>query len=488
MSRRAARRAAAKLAKEQEQPAAPTSSPTTPSPATTTSTTNPTSTTSTTSTLNFENNNSSTLLSTTFKGVDDALLDYYQGLRSELVHQIITGDTTLAEAGEQFAELVSEVLVDSKVVATLAEAALLAQSLLQPCSADTHKLQHGEETKTTAKNAYTGIAQSSTKRMGRRKTKQQVYMEEKAVEEANYTAKAKREANLLEIKLAKKAARRKKIKESSAEESERERLLIEAELQEAREDSIRSRAAIGAFKGTLETSDFTLPNPGGGQPLLEDASCTLVRGRRYGLIGRNGTGKSTMLRALASRRHGNFPPNLTVHYVSQEVNLSVEQKMKTPVEIVVDADLERKMLLEESTELDELSIADKLDIDGAARLGECLARLVEIEADTAHVRAIELLDSLGFTQELKERTLDKLSGGWRVRTMLAAALFAKPDLLLLDEPTNHLSILAVRIISFFYFHHIFDPHFHSSSRLLFYTFVVFIFNGIINLHVDFSPY
>jgi ATP-binding cassette, subfamily F, member 3 len=150
-----------------------------------------------------------------------------------------------------------------------------------------------------------------------------------------------------------------------------------------------------------------------------------------------------MLRALASRRHGNFPPNLTVHYVSQEVNLSPEQRTKTPVDIVVDADIERTMLLEESSELELLSNNDQLDVEGAARLGECLARLVEIDADTAHVRATELLNNLGFTLELRSRPLSQLSGGWRVRTMLAAAIFAEPDLLLLDEPTNHLSILAV---------------------------------------------
>ena len=439
MSKRKARRAAAKAAAEALANA--TSAPAAPSTATTTPTTS-LATTTTTTTMNVQNNNSNTDLATVFKGVDESLLEYYQGLRTDLVNQIISGDTTLVEAASQMSQVVSEVLIDSNIATKEADVIALVQSILQPAAATTTAAGETKE-KEPPTNAYTGIAQSSTKRMGRRKTKQQVWMEEKAAKEKKDLAKAKREADLLNLKLEKKTARRKKIKESSAEESERERLLIEAELQEAREDSILARANLGAFKGTLETSDFTLPNPGGGQPLLEDASCTLVRGRRYGLIGRNGTGKSTMLRALASRRHGNFPVNLTVHYVSQEVNLSAVQKLKTPVDIVVDADLERKMLMEESAELDALSTADKLDVEGAARLGECLARLVELESDTAHVRAIALLDSLGFTDELKARPLEKLSGGWRVRTMLAAALFAKPDLLLLDEPTNHLSILAV---------------------------------------------
>lgn len=434
MSRRAKRRAAKKAAEA----AAASDVPTAPT----------TSTTSITEIAakpllfrKFDQNNSETDLTISFKGVDESLLEYYQSLRGDLVNQVVTGEITLEDATLQFSEVVAEVLVDNKVVSNIEEVSLLVNSLLKPVINVSTK----DETKstTTTTKAYTGIRQASTERMGRRKTKQQVYLEEKAAQESKDLAKAKRESDLLNKKLAKKTARRKKIKESTAEESERARLLIEAELQEAREDSIRSRAALGAFKGTLETKEFTLPNPGGGQPLLEDASCTLVRGRRYGLIGRNGTGKSTMLRALASRQHGQFPPNLTVHYVSQEVNLSPKQRLKTPVDIVVDADLERKMLIEESTELDELSTLEKLDVDGAARLGECLARLVEIDAETAHVRANKLLDHLGFTNELKNRPLEHLSGGWRVRTMLCAAIFAEPDLLLLDEPTNHLSILAV---------------------------------------------
>ena len=75
---------------------------------------------------------------------------------------------------------------------------------------------------------------------------------------------------------------------------------VEVELEAARVAAARERSRLGAYKGALEASSFTLANPGGGAPLLEDAACTLVRGRCYGLIGRNGKGKSTMLRALVS--------------------------------------------------------------------------------------------------------------------------------------------------------------------------------------------
>lgn len=78
--------------------------------------------------------------------------------------------------------------------------------------------------------------------------------------------------------------------------------------------------------------------------------------------------------------------------------------------------------------------------EGAAkRLQEVQQALEMIEADTATERATQLLTNLGFSPELRARPMSALSGGWRVRTALAAAIFAKPDLLLLDEPTNHLS-------------------------------------------------
>jgi ATP-binding cassette subfamily F protein 3 len=248
---------------------------------------------------------------------------------------------------------------------------------------------------------------------------------------------------MAEKKAARLARPKKNAKMTAAEQAEAQAFEIDAELSAARVAAVKSRNKLGAYKGALDAKSFTLPNPGGGQPLLEDAACRLVWGRRYGLIGRNGMGKSTMLRALAARRVGEVPPNVTVHYVSQEVILTPAQRLKTPVEIVVDADIERTLLMQEHAELEIKAASGDLDAKGSHRHGDVLMRLDEIEADSAHRRATALLDNLGFSPELQARPLSQLSGGWRVRTMLAAAIFAKPDLLLLDEPTNHLSILAV---------------------------------------------
>ena len=80
-----------------------------------------------------------------------------------------------------------------------------------------------------------------------------------------------------------------------------QRAAEEAALQNAVTNAVKLRRKLGAFTGAVEAKSFSLPNPGGGPELLENASFTLTRGRIYALIGRNGKGKSTLLRALASR-------------------------------------------------------------------------------------------------------------------------------------------------------------------------------------------
>ena len=214
----------------------------------------------------------------------------------------------------------------------------------------------------------------------------------------------------------------------------------EVALQDAMTQAVKLRRQLGAFTGSVEARPFSLPNPGGGRDLLESATFTLVRGRIYGLIGRNGKGKSTLLKAIASRAVGDIPRELTVHYVTQEVQIDDDKAGWTPMQYVVHADIERRLLLAEQAELGSRDAADAAE---AQRLVEVEQQLENCEADSAEERANTLLVNLGFSPELRAREMRALSGGWRVRTALAAAIFAKPDLLLLDEPTNHLSIGAV---------------------------------------------
>ena len=131
----------------------------------------------------------------------------------------------------------------------------------------------------------------------------------------------------------------------------------------------------------------------------------------------------------------------TIHYVTQEVSMSEVAELQLPVQIVMEADVERRMLMDEAAELE--ANKGSLTSEQEARVAAVHERMVVIGAESAEGRANALLVNLGFSDELLLRQMNQLSGGWRVRVALAAALFAKPDILLLDEPTNHLSIDAV---------------------------------------------
>jgi len=213
---------------------------------------------------------------------------------------------------------------------------------------------------------------------------------------------------------------------------------LDSEIEAAKANSIVVRAARTNFTSAIKIGPFDLPHPGGLGSLLDNVSFALSNGRRYALIGRNGMGKSTLLRNLAARRCGGLPSAVTTHYVSQEVKLSADQAEWTPAEVVVDADVERKILLKEAQKLEGCT-----SVEDNARHRDCLSQLEAIGASSAHERATKLLVNLGFTDDLLGRSMKALSGGWRVRVALAAALFAKPDVLFLDEPTNHLSMQAV---------------------------------------------
>lgn len=93
---------------------------------------------------------------------------------------------------------------------------------------------------------------------------------------------------------------------------------ITAEIEGSRVEVAKLRAKHGAgHLGSIEVGPLSLPNPGGGADLLDDAQCVLVPGHRYGLLGRNGKGKSTLLKWMAARRMPGLPPATSIYYVTQ---------------------------------------------------------------------------------------------------------------------------------------------------------------------------
>jgi ATP-binding cassette subfamily F protein 3 len=170
----------------------------------------------------------------------------------------------------------------------------------------------------------------------------------------------------------------------------------------------------------------------GGELLLEHASVRLPAGHRVGLVGRNGSGKTSLLRLI----RGKIGPDAgevrlrrgaSVGWVAQEA----PGGEASPREAVLAADRERAELL---------AAAERVEDPHA--IAEVQTRLADIGAHAAPARASAILNGLGFEEEAQNRPLSSFSGGWRMRVALAAVLFAEPDLLLLDEPTNHLDLEA----------------------------------------------
>ena len=199
---------------------------------------------------------------------------------------------------------------------------------------------------------------------------------------------------------------------------------------------------------------------GDGQRILSEASLTLAYGRRYGLVGQNGIGKSTLLRAL-SRRELNVPKHITILHVEQEIRGDDTPALQS----VLDADVWRKSLLQEELkineriteienlrkEFDEESLeVKKLDNerdDLENHLQEISEKLNEMESDKAESKAAAILYGLGFTKETQNLPTKQFSGCWRMRLSLARALFCQPDLLLLDEPSNMLDVPSITFLA-----------------------------------------
>ena len=169
-----------------------------------------------------------------------------------------------------------------------------------------------------------------------------------------------------------------------------------------------------------------------GRTLLEDTSLTIERGQKLGLVGRNGTGKTTLFRLITGEAQIDdgridLQKGIRLGQVAQEAPAGKTSLIDT----LLAADKERAALMTEAETAKD-----------PGRIAEIHLRLADIDAEKAPARAARILAGLGFDEENQQRPCSDFSGGWRMRVALAAALFARPDFLLLDEPTNHLDLEA----------------------------------------------
>lgn len=209
-----------------------------------------------------------------------------------------------------------------------------------------------------------------------------------------------------------------------------------------REDRGGDEGGGGAGK-SYDVRLFNFDVAFGEKQLISGADMVMSQGRRYGLIGRNGIGKTTLLKMMASRAL-KIPSHMSVLHVEQEVIGDDTQAIQS----VLSCDHKRNALLREEREIGERQSAAKdsgakVTDDESQRLSEVYAQLVAMEADKAPAKAAVIMSGLGFRSEHQTRPTREFSGGWRMRLALAQALFSKPDLLLLDEPTNMLDMKAV---------------------------------------------
>ncbi|XP_061683482.1 ATP-binding cassette sub-family F member 3 [Syngnathoides biaculeatus] len=247
---------------------------------------------------------------------------------------------------------------------------------------------------------------------------------------------------MVDAKKLEKAEAKLKAKHERRNEKDLQKASIPLVLEEASASQASSKKEGRAEQaGKNRSYDIRIENfdvSFGERCLLQGAELSLAAGRRYGLIGRNGLGKTTLLKMLASRSL-HVPPHISILHVEQEV----AGDHKAALQSVLESDTLREGLLGEERLLNARIANGTAEGMASIRLSEIYCKLEEIEADKAPARASIILAGLGFSPKMQQQPTKEFSGGWRMRLALARALFARPDLLLLDEPTNMLDVSAI---------------------------------------------
>uniref|UniRef100_A0A7N5ZX78 ATP-binding cassette sub-family F member 3 n=1 Tax=Anabas testudineus TaxID=64144 RepID=A0A7N5ZX78_ANATE len=237
------------------------------------------------------------------------------------------------------------------------------------------------------------------------------------------------DAKKLEKAEAKLKAKHDRRNEKDSQKASTPLVLEEASASQAsskKENRVDQSGKNRSYDIRIENFDVSF----GERCLLQGAELSLAFGRRYGLVGRNGLGKTTLLKMLASRSL-RVPAHISILHVEQEVAGDDTPALQS----VLQSDTLREELLDEEKRLNTRIANGTADGMESVRLSEIYGKLEEIEADKA--------PCVWFYVMLCDCAHREFSGGWRMRLALARALFARPDLLLLDEPTNMLDVRAI---------------------------------------------
>lgn len=181
----------------------------------------------------------------------------------------------------------------------------------------------------------------------------------------------------------------------------------------------------------------------GGRVLFNDVNINFTKGNCYGLIGANGAGKSTFLKILA----GEMEPNKGSVFITPGERMAVLKQdhfLFDEFEVVECVLYGHKRLYDIRKEKDALYMKEDFTDEDGIKAAELEGEFAELDGWSAESNAEMLLNGLGVTNEFHYVKMKELTGGQKVKVLLAQALFGNPDILLLDEPTNHLDIHAIK--------------------------------------------
>eukprot|EP00485_Elphidium_margaritaceum_P008134 CAMPEP_0202693648 /NCGR_PEP_ID=MMETSP1385-20130828/7689_1 /ASSEMBLY_ACC=CAM_ASM_000861 /TAXON_ID=933848 /ORGANISM="Elphidium margaritaceum" /LENGTH=669 /DNA_ID=CAMNT_0049349351 /DNA_START=62 /DNA_END=2071 /DNA_ORIENTATION=+ len=194
---------------------------------------------------------------------------------------------------------------------------------------------------------------------------------------------------------------------------------------------------------SIHIEEFSMVDPGGGRELLTKTEINIKENSIYGLVGKNGFGKTTLLKQMYNYEIEGFPKHIRMILVNQEELISDDNILRS----VLQADEIRERLIKTEDRL-TLMLEQVEDEKSQEEINQILEMIwgmhEDLNYDQSEKRAMQILTGLGFNKQMMEsKKVSDLSGGWQTRVKLARALFVEPDLMLLDEPTNHLDFPTV---------------------------------------------